>query len=616
MDLGGTRRRTVIAAVVGAVVVGTLAAGTASAAGPKPFGHSCAPQSGVRFCATQSSAQRVPTFDGVPLDVDVTLPGTGSGPWPTIVMLHGWGGNKTSFESDDPNGDGSNTYHYNNTYYARHGYAVVTYTARGFGNSCGGGPGGDHSGACGKGYIRLADQRYEARDTQYLLGLLVDQGITNPNAIGVTGISYGGGQSMELAFLNDKIRKPNGDLAPWRSPDGTPLHIAAAYPRWPWSDLVDALLPNGRFLDTGVAPGGQSLNPVGVPIKSYITGLFALGQATGYYCGTAPASTPCTDREANLPMSFAEINAGQPLSPDAKQTLRLTYQHHTAYALRFVPGHSRPAPLLIENGWTDDLFPPEHALRAYNYLRSAYRNFPVSLQFGDLGHSRGSNKAATNQYLNGQANRFFAARLMHDGSGPAPGSVATFTQTCPKSKPDGGPFRAATWAALQQPGVAFGSDGKKTFTSAGGDPNVAKEFDPIAGTTDSCKAIAETDEPNDATYRYRFGSPMTMMGLPTIRAHIQTTGNFGQIAARLWDITPGGNQRLISRGVYSLRNDQTGQIKFQLHGNGWRFQKGDVAELQLLGRDTPYYQVGNAPFSVSVSDLRVGLPKAAPGAGP
>src|SRR5436190_2035359 len=243
MELLRMRSRIAIATLLGAVVVAAFGASSASAADPAPFGHACTAQNGVRFCPTSSSAQRVPTFDGVPLDADVTLPAQGDGPFPTIVMLHGWGGSKTDFESDDPNGNGSTTYHYNNTYYALHGYAVLNYTARGFGNSCGGGPGGDHSGACGQGYIRLADQRYEARDTQYLLGLLVDEGITRPNAIGVTGISYGGGQSMELAFLNDKIRKPNGDLAPWQSPDGTPLHIAAAYPRWPWSDLVDALLP-------------------------------------------------------------------------------------------------------------------------------------------------------------------------------------------------------------------------------------------------------------------------------------------------------------------------------------------------------------------------------------
>ena len=69
---------------------------------------------------------------------------------------------------------------------------------------------------------------------------------------------------------------PNGNSRPGAARREAP-RIAAAYPRWPWSDLVDALLPNGRFLDTQVAPFEQSLNPVGVPIQSYIGGLFALG---------------------------------------------------------------------------------------------------------------------------------------------------------------------------------------------------------------------------------------------------------------------------------------------------------------------------------------------------
>jgi predicted acyl esterase len=194
--------------------------------------------------------------------------------------------------------------------------------------------------------------------------------------------------------------------------------------------------------------------------------------------------------------------------------------------------------------------------------------------------------------------------------------VTAFTQTCPTTKPDGGPYRARTWEALQRPGVEFGSRAAKTFNSTGGDPNVAKQFDPIAGTTDACKSIPETSEPNTATYRHRFSSPMTMMGLPTVRARIKTTGKFGQIDARLWDIAPNGRQTLISRGAYSLRNNQSGRIKFQLHGNGWRFAKGHVAELQLLGRDSPYYQMPNRLFSVRVSDLRVGLPKRAPGTRP
>ena len=139
---------------------------------------------------------------------------------------------------------------------------------------------------------------------------------------------------------------------------------------------------------------------------------------------------------------------------------------------------------------------------------------------------------------------------------------------------------------------------------------MATQFDPIGGTTDACKAVNTTNEPNTATYKHPFNSAFTMLGLPTVRADIQTTGQFGEIAARLWDLMPNGQQRLISRGVYSLRNNQTGHIVFQLHGNGYRFATCHTVELQLLGRDAPYYQQSNGTFSVNVSNLTVALPGA------
>ena len=597
-------------------VIALLGAVPAGAASPAPFGHACVAENGVRFCPTQTPAERVPSFDGVPLDVDVTLPETGQGPWPTIVMLHGFGGNKTNFETTSAPGpapgeagNGSTIYRYNNIFFGRRGYAVVNYTARGFGGSCGGGPAGDHVGPCGLGFIRLADSRFEARDTQYLLGLLADEGVTKPRAIGVTGISYGGGQSMELAFLRDKIRRPNGKLAPWRSPGGKPMRIAAAYPRWPWSDLVAALIPNGRYLDTEVAPKGQSLEPFGVPIASYLSGLYLTGYLSGYYCGGAPASTPCPDPGADVTQNFAYIQAGQPLAAGAKAALASVYGNSGGYPIRTLKGFEGTAPLLIQSGWTDDLFPPEQALRVYAYLRKSYPKLAPSLQLGDLGHSRGSNKPAMNQYFNDQAARFFAHHLLGAKKrGPAPGSVTAFTQTCPITAPDGGPFKAKLWKELHPGRFEFGSAGPQEFTSAGGDASVAKAFEPTFGTTDACKTIPVTAEPNTAVYSRAVQNGFTMLGLPTVSMRVFSTGQFGQIVARLWDLSPEGTQTLISRGVYALENGQTGELSFQLHGNGYHFAKGHTVQLELLGRDAPYYQAGNVPFTVRASDVTVELP--------
>jgi X-Pro dipeptidyl-peptidase-like protein len=596
-------RRAVVSIGLSAIVI-ALAPGEATAAAP--FGHPCTTRAdGTRFCPTTDgeagrTVDGVPSFDGVPLDVDVTLPPPGrGGPYPTIVMLHGWGNEKTSFESTDPEGDGSTTYHYNNDYFARQGYAVVNYTARGFGHSCGGGPAGYHAGPCGQGYIRLADTRYEARDTQYLLGLLVDEGIAKRGALGVTGISYGGGQSIELAYLRDRIRLPDGSFAPWRSPQGTPLSIAAAWPRWPWSDLVDSLLPNGRFLDDQVAPPGQSLNPVGIPIASYVSGLFALGKATGYYCGDAPASFPCTNSQADLNTSYALLAAGEPASGEAEARLAEVYAHHQGYGL---PG--TPAPLLIENGWTDDLFPPEQAIRVYNQASGS----PVGLQFGDLGHSRGSNKPTVNRAFNEQGAAFFDHYLRGARGGPGARSVTAFTQTCPASAPDGGPYTASSYGRLASGSVSFGSQPTQIVTAAG-DPATSAQFDPIGGTTDACKTVPASEVPGTATYSLHTDAGFTLLGLPTVTATIQTVGDFGELDSMLFDVAPSGEERLVSRGAYRLTDNQSGPVRFQLHGNGYEFAAGHTAKLVLLGSDPPYLRPSNdAGFVVEVSGLSVSLP--------
>jgi len=581
-----------------AVALAAVAAPSFAAAEPKPFGHACKAENGVRFCPTGTLEQRVPTFDGIPLDADVTLPATGEGPFPVIVMMHGWGGSKADFESSSPSGNGNTTFDYNNVYYAQQGFAVLNYSARGWGRSCGTAASREGTPGCEKGWVHLADQRYEAHDTQYLLGKLADEKIVYPGKIGVTGISYGGGQSIELAYLRNRVRLTNGEFVPWTSPKGKNMTITAAYPRWPWSDLVDSLTPNGRFLDTGIAGPTQSREPLGVEIQSYVSGLFALGQASGFI---AP---PGQDPEADLSKWFAATNAGEPASPEDKEIAEKIYNYHQGYGLS-----GTPAPLLIQNGWTDDLFPPEQALRVYNQVLSLKGK--VALQFGDLGHSRGSNKENTDHAFQEQGAAFFKARLQRIGTAPANGGVTAYTQTCPqKSAPGGGPFSATRWPKLHPHTITFSSAAGQIFTSAGGNATIAADFDPIAGTSDACKTVKAEEEANTANYTMT--SPgFTLLGLPTVTATITDLGPFGEIAARLWDVTPGGEQRLISRSVWRVGESEentTSTITFQLHGNGYEFPKGDTVKLQLLGRDAPYYRASNGAFTIEATNVTVSLP--------
>jgi pimeloyl-ACP methyl ester carboxylesterase len=551
-----------------------------------PFGHQCTLENGVRFCPTATDAQRVPSWDRVPLDVDVTLPARGKGPFPTIVMMHGWGGDKSSFETNAPL--------YSNNYFAKQGYAVITPSARGFGRSCGA-MSSRTSPGCDRGFVRLADQRYEGRDVQYLLGRLVDQKIVNPDEIGVTGISYGGIQSLNLARLRDRIRLPNGSYKRWRSPKGTPLSIAAAWPRWGGSDMTYALQPNGRFLDFRPYRVGQSADPLGVQKQSYVSALYGAGAGTGFYATTnAPF-------DANLPLWKQVTDAGEPATAQGLRIARELTAHHSIAGLSGVP-----APLLVENGWTDDLFPAEEALRVWRMFRHV-RGARVTLQLGDLGHPRGANKPAVDQVLNTQGVKFFSAYLKGAGRGPRPGSVTAFTQTCPADAPAGGPFHARSWEALAPDRVRFSAARTQRVTSSGGDPSIGAAINPIGGKP-PCEALPAADADGTATASRRIDKPFTMIGMPTVRARIKTTGRGGMLAARLWDVHD-GRQLLVSRGIYRLDDNQKGKVVFQLFGNGWRFARGHTAKLEVTGSDPTYVRPSNFDFSVRVSGLSASLPK-------
>ncbi len=566
---------------------------SASASEPTPFGHACKAENGVRFCPTVALTERVPTWDGVPIDVDVTLPPTGSGPWPTIAALHGWGTKKTEFEPFAH-------------YLAEHGYAVMTDSHRGWGRSCGTEESREATtmppgGSCEEGWVRLADTRYENRDTEYLLGLLADEHIAIPRKIGVMGASYGAGQSIELAYLKNRVRLPDGSFVPWTSPKGKAMEIKAAWPIAPWSDLVDALEPNGRFLDTEIAPPGQSYEPIGVLKQSIDAALYAEGPLLEAYY--PPEGR---DPEADITKWYALANAGEPWTPEDEAVAHQVYDYHQAYGM---PLSSKPAALLLECGWTDDIFPPEQCLRVYNQVR-ALKGY-AALMFGDVGHQRASNKPNASAAFTGEATQFLAAKLKREGLPPKNGSVTAFTQTCPLSAPAAGPFVATPYSRLATHAVTFGSSATQTFTSAGASPTIAAEFDTIGeiekGGANVCKETKSELEPNTATYTTT--SPgFLMLGLPTITAHVSAVGPYGQIDTRLWDVLPSGEEILITEGVYALTANQTGTIKFQLNGNGYEFAKGDTVKLELLGRDAPQWRASNAPFTVEVSNLTAALP--------
>jgi fermentation-respiration switch protein FrsA (DUF1100 family) len=559
----------------------------------KPFGAlECAAQEGVRLCQG-----KVATFDGVPLDVNVTLP-AGDAPYPLVLLAHGWGGRKAPLK--DANRPGNVTG--SALPWAQRGYAVLSITSRGFNESCGNPPQNRASAACVRGWVKLDDTRFEIRDYQHLASLLVDDGLADPQRIGVHGGSYGGGVSNALALLRNRVMNPDGTYAPWRSPKGTPLQLAAAAPYIPWSDLVYSLMPNGRHLDYTVSPPTESRKPYGVSKQSFVSGLFALGSATGYY---AP---PGADPDADLNRWFARINAGEPYEgdPQIADIADEIYTHHSSISIdRGVV----PAPIFIANGWADDIFPVDEALRLYNVVRETWPQVPIAMMHFDTGHQRAQNKQADFDRYYARVLAWMDRHVKGDATAPARTGVETYTLTCPKDAPSGGPFTAPSWREIHPGEVVFRDATAKSVTNGGGDPDVARAIDPIAGPG-ACAQTPAADEQGTVNYRLPApaGDGYTLMGSPTVLADVTTTGAHPQLVARLWDVGPDGRQTLVARTVY--RPEPSGRQVFQLHPSGWRFAPGHVAKLQLLGRDAPYARPSTGAFSVTVKDLELRLPVA------
>src|SRR3954453_9357840 len=218
------------------------------------------------------------TFDGAPIDVNVGFPpAPASGPdgnFPIVGMFHGWGGSKLSVTSGGWISDG---------------YAVFSMSDRGWGNSCGGTDPKRAQPVCQNGYNHLMDTRFEVRDAQEILEALADkaadgatggEGLIDPQKIGVTGGSYGGGISAALGALKDRkmIQAGDGTLIPWVSPGGKAMRIAAAQPDIPWTDLAYSLQPNGHTLDYVSDAPYLARGRIGVMKQSFVSGLYATGQ--------------------------------------------------------------------------------------------------------------------------------------------------------------------------------------------------------------------------------------------------------------------------------------------------------------------------------------------------
>jgi ABC-2 type transport system ATP-binding protein len=516
------------------------------------------------------------SVDGTLLDVTLQVP-QGGGPFPLVVLMHGWAGSKTG------SGDVADAL-------VSDGLAVLRYSARGFGESWG--------------QANLADLHAEIADLRSLVGQVVDQGRfhLNPDAVAVTGASYGGGHSW-LAALQPTFT----------SPAGAAVRIRTVVPIVPWTDLLYSLLPNGR--------PRNSIDGLGSAKLSYINGLYVSGLRH-------TADRPYSNYPDYLIAWQSWINGMEPNGTDpiyGQIVDGLAGGRSIWWQQSFWNDVvSSRIPVFEVQGFTDDLFPLPEAARMVNALRTVDPSYPITLYLGDIGHPRAANKVGEVNYVENLIRQWFAYYLNGQGTEPAHVVYAAITRPGSEAFDPANVISAPTIDALATSHVSHGFDGSAVLVNPASDPLAGFFWDPFVmiGAEQLQPYIGTPPEPpvvstSMAVYTIpasslNGGLDVLIAGCPLVRLHASTIAPRVQLDVRMYDVAADGSRQLITRGTYTADNGALPigetDLTIPTYGNLWRVPNEHTIRIELTNLDTPYITPSRIPSVTTISNVSVDIP--------
>ena len=594
---------------------------------------------------------QITSFDGLKLSVRIKVPAAATAPVPALLSHPAWSSNRGEW-------DANSRVHFGPVWFVSQGYAAIEAAARGFGGSCGGQPGGANPDTnppeiieipkgpdgepypCAWGYTHYADREFETRDSQQLLGVLVDHGIADPSRLAATGGSYGGGQTWLLAT---SLPWDSTSSLPWDSSPkrGQKLQLAAAIPMESWTDAVTAAVPNGRATDE-IDQSASLTKPFGVLKASGGVAAHLLGR-TGLGKGNFNNFNP-EEQHSYFDGWMAFFHKGEPyetsnvagITADAMSELnrRKSAFYAEEYFSALSTGAITAVPILVSTGWTDVAMTPVQTLQMYRKLRAAKADYPIYMFFRTSGHGQSEDEKyySRNETLefDNQVNLFLDAIFKGN---PIPDGVAcvfSYPTLCPlvheNPPPEDNPLDpvetplypdpaptpviGTDWDSVRAGTVRLRSDQSRSTSSVS--PNAAGDVltDP-AGTGGKCTIqIPGTYNPSTAwTWPVHSGG-LTLLGLPTVKINYVLSGTDATVIAKLWEAAPDGTRNLVTRGVYRLLGPglSSGTINFQLFGNHWKFHEGNSIQLELSQTDAPFLRPNNLSSSIVFSSPELTLP--------
>lgn len=525
--------------------------------------------------------------DGSPVTVDVTVfrpsgsaAGAGSaGPWPAVVLAHGFGGSKADLVERGRD-------------LASRGYLVIGYSARGFGRS--------------GGRIHLNDPAYEVADARALVDLLgaradVVHDATGDPRVGVVGASYGGALAVMLGATDPRVDSVVGVVA--------------------WNDLAEAFFPQFAV----VGPGAGEPTSVAVVDRAPEPGPFKALWASRFFgsaltggsgangggpggsgaSGGGPGGAVCGRFDLVVCRLFlAAAESGRP-SPEL---LTLLHAHSPRPLL---PGLH--APTMLVQGMADSLFGLEQADATARAIAGQVPR--LSVRWIDGGHDGLSSTAEADE----QALRdWLAATLVTSGPQSVTGAEFVYAAPIPRrrsvapllSSPDYPVAGAWTSVPLSPtaPAASGGPEtGQRIVNPPGGEPASVTAIPSFGGLGVGAAAYQLAALPGQSA---AFDTPVfdartTVVGSPRVTLTVTSTGDESVLFLSLWQVT-GGQATLPRRLVAPVRiattHGRPSTVEVALAPATWTVEAGSSLRLLVTSTDSGYA----APRAARVDLVAVG----------
>src|SRR6516225_3225532 len=528
---------------------------------------------------------RIAVVDGprgnqhVVLDASFFLP-PGTGKVPAILLAHGFGETKYAVQPEAE-------------YLARAGFAVLTWSARGFGASTG--------------QIGLDSPDYEVKDVEQLVSWLARQPrvlLDRPGdpRVGITGESYGGGIALLAAAYDHRI-----DTVVAQST---------------WNNLATALFPNGA--GGGPAGGvfkrqwaGLLFTQGAVGFGASAGGALPFQAGTGQPGGAGPAATLppagaarsalCGRFQPQICATYQQIATTGQATPQAISLLLRSSPASVAGRMR--------APTLLLQGENDSLFGMDQANANYQAIRR--NGGPVNMVWFAGGHDGGDQETTRINALTAQwLSHWLAPGVTGQAATGQPGFAVTRVLGFDPSS-DQASLGIAT--AASYPGLAgttrrlvrLTGPPQAIVSPAGGAPASISVF-PGLGPLGAPGLTFDMPGQSAAFTSAPLASPLQLTGSPVVRIRVSGAPAV-TLFAKIYDVDQAGNATLPGQLVSPVRvtGAQRGRVvSVALPGLDYGFAAGHRLRLVLTTTDFAYASPGGpAVYWVALAGPGVTMPE-------